>query len=343
MELSDYLSALVRGWWLIVVFALVGLAVGLLLPRPSPAALKSETHWVSTSSFGSAPPAPANSGSQFGGGISPDQILYYATSDSVMANTAGFASLKEPPYVVRSQINLTPPPEAVGGNSSGASSGQAGVIDVQVTAPTSAAALSLNTAYDDAMQIELASIATQGQKAAELATQQTLLTIENEIATNNYPLGLTQQALQVQVNALQEHLAELVVQQPDTGFQVLQEPSAQTVSKVTPSSATDSRPVRAAAGLAIGLVLGALAALALWLLDRRLKTAKRALVAFGYPVVAEIPADSTDSTEPYRMLWLSVFREPLPLPPAEQNQQLYEGEDPVLDAGVGSTSGPAGS
>ena len=97
------------------------------------------------------------------------------------------------------------------------------------------------------------------------------------------------------------------------------------------------------AGLAIGLVVGALAALALWLLDRRLKTAKRALVAFGYPVVAEIPRDSSDSTEPYRMLWLSVFCEPLPLPPAELNQRLYEGEDPVLDAGVGSTSGRAGS
>ena len=101
--------------------------------------------------------------------------------------------------------------------------------------------------------------------------------------------------------------------------------------------------MRAAAGLVIGLVVGALAALALWLLDRRLKTAKRAMVAFGYPVVAEIPPYSSDATEPYRMLWLSVFREPLPLPPAEQNQRLYEGEDPVLDAGVGSTSGPAGS
>ena len=81
----------------------------------------------------------------------------------------------------------------------------------------------------------------------------------------------------------------------------------------------------------------------LWLLDKRLKTAKRALVAFGYPVVAEIPPDSSEATEPYRMLWLSVFREPLPLPPADQDQRLYEGEDPLLDAGVGSTPGPAGS
>ena len=30
------------------------------------------------------------------------------------------------------------------------------------------------------------------------------------------------------MNALQEHLASLVVQQPGTGFEVLQQPSAQT-------------------------------------------------------------------------------------------------------------------
>ena len=344
MELSDYLSALVRGWWLIVIFGLVGLTVGLLLPRPSPAQLVSETHYVSSSSFGSPPPAPGNSGSQFGGGISPDQMLYYATSDSVMDYTSSIDHLGEPPYVVRSQITLIPPPDAAsGGSSTGPTSGLDGVIDVSVTASSAAAALNLNNAYNEAMGIELTELATSGLKAQEQDAQQTLLSIENEIATNTYPLGLDQQALEVQVAALQNHLAELVVQVPSTGFQVIQQPSAQTVSSVKPSTTTTSRPLRAAAGLLIGLVVGVLAALALWLLDRRLKTAKRALVAFGYPVVAEIPADASDATEPYRMLWLSVFREPLPLPPAEQNQRLYDGEDPMLDEGVRSTSGPGAS
>jgi hypothetical protein len=101
--------------------------------------------------------------------------------------------------------------------------------------------------------------------------------------------------------------------------------------------------VRAAAGLGIGLIVGILAALVLWLLDQRLKTAKRAQAAFGYPVVAEIPPHSGEATEPYRMLWLSVFREPLPLPPSDQGERLYEGEDPVLDSAVGSRSGRGGS
>jgi hypothetical protein len=101
--------------------------------------------------------------------------------------------------------------------------------------------------------------------------------------------------------------------------------------------------LRAAAGLLIGLVVGVLAALALWLLDRRLKTAKRAQAAFGYPVVAQIPPESSRSTEPYRLLWLSVFREPLPLPPSDEDERLYQGEDPVLDSGVGSNPSQGGS
>jgi hypothetical protein len=101
-----------------------------------------------------------------------------------------------------------------------------------------------------------------------------------------------------------------------------------------------NRTLRAVAGLIIGMVLGALVAVALSLLDRRLKTAKRARTALGYPVVAEIPSESSDSTETYRMLWLSVFREPLPLPPADQDERWYGGEDPVLDHGVGSRSEP---
>ena len=104
MELSDYPSALVRGWWLIVVFGLVGLS-NFLLPKPSPAQLKSETHYVSSSSFGSLRPAPD---SQFEQGISPDQMLYYVTSDSVMSSTASNRRTQRA-AVCRAQPDHAPP------------------------------------------------------------------------------------------------------------------------------------------------------------------------------------------------------------------------------------------
>ena len=68
-------------------------------------------------------------------------------------------------------------------------------------------------------------------------------------------------------------------------------PSSTEVSTVT-TGAVHQQPhaLRAAAGLLHRPdARRAPGRLALWLLDRRLKTAKRAQVAFGYPVVAEIP------------------------------------------------------
>ena len=327
MERSDYWWALVRGWWLIAIFGLAGLAVGLMLPRHV-----SPTKYVSYSSIGS-PPTSGTSNSS----IPTDQILYFGTTDGVLTEADKLSGLNEPLWKVRSQISLIGPPSASG--SSGPTSGQVGVVDVNVEAPTSAKAIALNKGFDTAMGDAVASSAKESLQTLESQTEATLASVMREIASKNYPPGVTADALDVQVSALQNYLAGLVVQQPDTGFEVLQGPLPADVNKVTTSTAVNSRPLRAAAGLVIGLALGALAALAMWLLDRRLKTARRAQLALGYPVVAEIPSESSDSTEVYRMLWLSVFREPLPLPPVAGNERLYEGEDPVLDAGPGSRSG----
>ena len=118
-----------------------------------------------------------------------------------------------------------------------------------------------------------------------------------------------------------------------TGFQILQStnPNSATPTK-TVSQKFSSRPVRAVAGLLIGLLLGILVALARGLLDKRVSSAKRAQAALGYPVVAELPAESSDSSEAYRMLWLSVFREPLP-EAMDQGDQWLEGADLRLDSG----------
>ena len=159
------------------------------------------------------------------------------------------------------------------------------------------------------------------------------------MAASDWPPGLTPAALDDQVSHLQDYLAQLVVQQPNTGFEVVQQPTPAGVAAVTTGKIASNGKLRMAAGLGIGLLLGALAAIGAWLLDRRLKTAKRAQTAFGYPVVAEIPDETSDATEPYRMLWLSVFRQPLPLPPAEHSERLYQGESAELEPGLAGTTG----
>ena len=340
MEFSDYWAALVRGWWLVVIFGLVGLAVPLLLASPPKGHI--ETHYQSTSVIGS-PPTADNGPSFLGGGITTDQILYYASSDGVLNEASTLSGLNEPLPVVRSQIALVAP--AGTGNDSGQSSGGLpGVVNVSVVGATAADALALNKGFVDAMNDYTNSQAKTALQSSEQQTEQTLATVMTDIADQNFLPGLTAEALQVQVTALQNYLASLVIQQAGSGLQVVQAPSAaSTVAVVTGTpTVVDNKALRAVAGLVIGLIVGALAALALWLLDRRLKTAKRAQVALGYPVVAEIPFEASDSTEAYRMLWVTVFREPLPLPPVEQNERWYGGEDPVLDHGVGTQSVQAG-
>jgi hypothetical protein len=332
MEIGDYWAALVRGWWLIAIFGLAGLAVPLLLASPPKGHVS--IYYQSRSSVGSPPTAP---GSPIGGGISTGQILYYASTDAVMAETSRLSGLNLSLPEARSLIALTVP----GGNSGQGSSTSGGVVDVTATGATAADALALDNGFVDAMNDYTNSTATNGQTAQEQKTESTLNTVLTDIATNHFVPGLNAQALEVQVSALQSYLASLVVEQPGSGFQTVQAPSAQSTTPVVTGTPTivQNKTLRAAVGLLIGLIVGALAAVALWLMDRRLKTAKRAQLALGYPVVAKIPFETSDSTEAYRMLWLSVFREPLPLPPADQDQRFYEGEDPVLDRGAGSGSG----
>jgi hypothetical protein len=337
MEVRDYWDAIVRGWWLPVVLGLVGLAVGLLVASPPKGHI--ETHYQSTSVIGS-PPAAQNGPSLLGGGLTIGQILYYASSDGVISQTSKLSGLNEPLPEVRGQIALVAP----SGNSGQSNADQNGVVNVTTVGATPAAALALDKGFVEAMNTYTLDEAKSALLSQEQQTEATLYTVLTDIQDNNFAPGLNAQALEVQVNTLQTYLANLVVQQPGSGLQLVQAPSAQSTVAVVTGTPTvvDNRTLRAVAGLVIGLILGALAALALWLLDGRLKTAKRAQVALGYPVVAEIPYESSDSTEAYRMLWLTVFREPLPLPPMEQNQQWYDGEDPVLDRGVGSRSGQAG-
>jgi capsular polysaccharide biosynthesis protein len=339
MEFSDYWHAIVRRWWLIAIFGLVGLVVPFFLASPPKGHV--QTYYRSTSVIGS-PPTAQNGPSLIAGGITTAQVVYYASTDAVMEQTSSLSGLNLSVPAVRSQISLVVPG---GTGNSGGGSGEGGVVDVSAVGATAAQALTLDNAFVKAMNDYTNTVARTNLQAQEQQTELTLATVMEEIATNNFPApGLTAQALDVQVNALQSSLAGLVVEQPGSGFEVVQAPAASSTFAVVTGTPTviQNHTLRIVAGLLIGLVLGALAAVALWLLDRRLKTAKRAQAALGYPVVAEIPSEASDSTETYRMLWLSVFREPLPLPPAEQNERWYGGEDPVLEHEVGSRSVQAG-
>jgi hypothetical protein len=336
MELGDYWSALVRGWWLLVVFGLIGLAVSLVATPPPKGHIS--IHYTSSSVIGSPPVATNGGANLIGGGITIGQIQYYASTDRVAAETARLAGLNESLTAVRSGISLVAPSEASGQDASD----QNGVVNVTASGPTAAAAFNLDQAFVKSMETETNAAASDALLSSEQQTEATLNTVMTDIATNHFLPGLSADALEVQVQALQSYLASLVIQQPGSGLQVVQAPAASVQIVSGTPTVVDNRTVRALAGFVIGLVVGVLAAIGLWLLDRRLKTPKRAELALGYPVVAQIPFDTTDATETYRKLWVTVFREPLPLPSAQDTQRWYDGENPVLDQDARSPSGQAG-
>jgi ABC-type amino acid transport system permease subunit len=122
-----------------------------------------------------------------------------------------------------------------------------------------------------------------------------------------------------------------------TGFQVLEatNPTFAYATKTTVQTLA-SRPLRALIGALLGLVLGLLIALVRALLDKRLNTVRRAEVAVGYPVVAQIPASASGSGDPgeaYRMLWLSIFEDPLPQPSEQGADEWLDEVDLRADAG----------
>jgi capsular polysaccharide biosynthesis protein len=273
MEWSDYRQALARGWWLIVVFGVVGLAVGVLLPR-------TVTHpqWLTTTSIGAPPGVDGGNSSPLPPGVTVEQIEFFASSDAVYAEAGKLAGINQPQYVLRGMVTVNGPTQ---------DTGQPGVIEVQVKAPTAAESASFNVSFDESLEFAVIG----GAKAAT--------------GQNVY-----------------------------TGFQILQSTQTDFATPTkTVSQKFSSRPVRAVVGLLIGLLLGILVALARGLLDNRVTSAKRAQAALGYPVVAELPAESSDSAEAYRMLWLSVFREPLP-EAMDQGDQWLEGADLALDPGT---------
>jgi len=283
MEWADYRDALVRGLWLLVVLVVVGVGVGLLLPKTVV-----HPNWVTTTTVG-APPSVAGVGSPIPPGVSTDQIQYYAASDAVFSEAATLAHVNEPQYVLRSWVTVTGP--CVSNCAAGSPGTLTGTVEVSVEAPTSAESAAYNVAFDEALQ----------QTVNDSATT----------LNNGQPVN--------------------------TGFQVLQttNPTFAYATKTTAQTLA-SRPLRALIGALLGLVLGLLIVLVRALLNKRLNTARRAEVAIGYPVVAQIPAGTSGSGDPgeaYRMLWLSIFRDPLPQPSEAGPDEWLDEVDLRADAG----------
>jgi hypothetical protein len=126
-------------------------------------------------------------------------------------------------------------------------------------------------------------------------------------------------------------------QSVNTGFEVLRTTQAAFATPTKTAVQTlASRPLRALIGALLGLVLGLLVVMVRALTDKRVNTVRRAEIAVGYPVLAQIQSNASDSGDPgesYRMLWLSIFNDPLPEPSERSVDEWLDEVDLRADAG----------
>ena len=73
MEWSDYRQALARGWWLILLLGIAGLAIGVLLPSSVVKPL-----WSTTTSIGAPPGVDGGNSSPLPPGVTTEQIEFFA-------------------------------------------------------------------------------------------------------------------------------------------------------------------------------------------------------------------------------------------------------------------------
>ncbi len=349
MEPIDYTGALRRSWRLLLVLAVVGAVVAVLMPVSKPVKGLRPLPWQASALVGSI---PAAKGSPLTGGVTSNQILFYATSNAVQKETIQSTHGKNVlpfTYFRYLQANLVAP----------------GTTTLkQTTAST------VPLKRNSATEVLLTGFGTTESQAITTAD------------TYAYAVqAAVQSAAQARANAAAAAAAAAAASSPrssssgstsdsgssgstgpvNTGF-VLQQPALFATRSAAKTSLSSSRKVRLLAGLVIGALAGAAIVLLRELLDKRLRSASRAESNFGFPVVVEIPAlpvkagqspggqpipvdvvrePESPGAEAYRMLRMSVLFEALAPQSAPADPFGYEyGQGVLLDAPKPGPSAP---
>ena len=311
MEPVDFGGALLRRWWLLLVLGLVGLLVGLALPV-SHSGHSSPLSWSTTAIVGASPPGGPGTSGALAGGVTTNQISFYARTDQVVLAAAKQVGRTGSLTELEREITVT---------AESAKTGSVGTIKLSGTGATPDQSAAFTNAFADQLGAYMSSLVAQRNQGQLAAAKQKVTDLESEIAA----LGKTKAStsLENQLNIASAQVQALSAASSSTGYLILQPAQASSATGGGGLSGLgSSRLVRGFAGLLIGLVLAAGIVLVLEMLDKRIRGSSRAEETFGYPVVAEIPIPSkengagvvsvfsgasTPTAEAYRMLRMSVL------------------------------------
>src|ERR1700677_1217630 len=317
MEPVDFGGALLRRWWLLLVLGLVGLLAGLAAPVSHHSGHSSPLSWSTTAVVGASPPGGPGASGALAGGVTTNQISFYARTDQVVLAAAKQAGRTGSLAELEREITVT-------SDSAKKGAADAGTIKLTGTGATPERSAAFTNAFADQLGPYMSNLVGQRNQGQLTAAKQKVTELESEIAA----VGKTTKVsanLENQLNTAVAQEEALSAASLSTGYLILQPAQASSATKTGGGglhSLGSSRLIRGFAGLLIGLILAAGIVLVLEMLDKRIRGSSRAEETFGYPVIAEIPIPSkengagvvsvfsgasTPTAEAYRMLRMSVL------------------------------------
>ena len=178
MEPVDFGGALLRRWWLLLVLGLVGLLVGLALPV-SHSGHSSPLSWSTTAIVGASPPGGPGASGALAGGVTTNQISFYARTDQVVLAAAKQAGRTGSLTELEREITVTAgsaKPSAAAGDDA------VGTIKLSGTGATPEQSAAFTNAFADQLGTYMSNLVAQRNQGQLAAAKQKVTDLESEIA-----------------------------------------------------------------------------------------------------------------------------------------------------------------
>ena len=181
MEPVDFGGALLRRWWLLLVLGLVGLLVGLALPV-SHSGHSSPLSWSTTAIVGASPPGGPGASGALAGGVTTDQISFYARTDQVVLAAAKQAGRKGSLAELEREITVTAASGKPTAAATAAGAAAAGTIKLTGTGATPDQSAAFTNAFADQLGTYMSNLVAQRNQGQLAAAKQKVTDLESEIA-----------------------------------------------------------------------------------------------------------------------------------------------------------------
>jgi Mrp family chromosome partitioning ATPase/capsular polysaccharide biosynthesis protein len=331
MESINFAGALWRSWRLLLALALVGALISLVLPISPVTQPKPVVHWKATAVVGAA---PKGGDDLVGGGVTGAQVVFYGNSLNVQAITAKAAHQVIPTDELSHYMSAalgTPSTKSTSTKSTNApAKGKATPDVVTLTAygKKRKEAVELVNTYANSLGSSIAIEAVAHEQAVTQSKAATKTTTK-PTSPSSGSSGTTPNSSGSTPGSSGSPGTSPSITSINTGYAILYYASQATRIPPVSGGLLDTHKGRVVVGFFLGLLLGAVIAVARVILDKRIRTAGQAAHSFGFPVIVEIlarPPVSADERAPpvdvamqpgsveaeaFRMLRMSVLFEGL--------------------------------